>query len=128
MIEGGTHTVRAVLEYVTDTPPVPVVVCDGSGRAADLIAFVHKYSFLQKVLSVYDPKVLSLFVYFFLSLRYASESGEQTVLESMKEYLLNTIMKTFEVGAQQAECLYNELLQCTRRKNLVSLLTQTHIY
>lgn len=34
---------RAVLEYVTDTPPVPVVVCDGSGRAADLIAFVHKY-------------------------------------------------------------------------------------
>lgn len=43
VIEGGTNTVRAVLEYVTDTPPVPVVVCDGSGRAADLIAFVHKY-------------------------------------------------------------------------------------
>jgi len=42
VIEGGTHTIRAVLEYVTDTPPVPVVVCDGSGRAADLIAFVHK--------------------------------------------------------------------------------------
>lgn len=43
VIEGGTHTIRAVLEYVTDNPPVPVVVCDGSGRAADLIAFVHKY-------------------------------------------------------------------------------------
>lgn len=43
VIEGGTNTVRAVLEYVTDTPPVPVVVCDGSGRAADLIAFTHKY-------------------------------------------------------------------------------------
>lgn len=42
VIEGGTNTIRAVLEYVTDTPPVPVVVCDGSGRAADLIAFVHK--------------------------------------------------------------------------------------
>lgn len=42
VIEGGTNTVRAVLEYVTDIPPVPVVVCDGSGRAADLIAFVHK--------------------------------------------------------------------------------------
>ncbi|KAG6464460.1 hypothetical protein O3G_MSEX014528 [Manduca sexta] len=25
VIEGGTNTVRAVLEYVTDTPPVPVV-------------------------------------------------------------------------------------------------------
>lgn len=42
VIEGGTNTIRAVLEYVTDNPPVPVVVCDGSGRAADLIAFVHR--------------------------------------------------------------------------------------
>lgn len=42
VIEGGTNTIRAVLEYVTDDPPVPVVVCDGSGRAADLIAFMHK--------------------------------------------------------------------------------------
>ncbi|XP_045452338.1 transient receptor potential cation channel trpm [Melitaea cinxia] len=94
VIEGGTNTVRAVLEYVTDTPPVPVVVCDGSGRAADLIAFVHKY---------------------------ASETGEQTVLESMRDYLVNTIQKTFEVGTQQAECLYSELLQCTRKKNLITV-------
>ncbi|CAB3229066.1 unnamed protein product [Arctia plantaginis] len=94
VIEGGTNTVRAVLEYVTDTPPVPVVVCDGSGRAADLIAFVHKY---------------------------ASESGEQTVLESMRDYLISTIQKTFEVGLQQAECLYSELLQCTRKKNLITV-------
>lgn len=43
VIEGGTNTIRAVLEYVTDSPPVPVVVCDGSGRAADLLAFTHKY-------------------------------------------------------------------------------------
>ncbi|CAH2042109.1 unnamed protein product, partial [Iphiclides podalirius] len=94
VIEGGTNTVRAVLEYVTDTPPVPVVVCDGSGRAADLIAFVHKY---------------------------ASETGEQTVLESMRDYLIGTIQKTFEVGLQQAECLYSELLQCTRKKNLITV-------
>nr|XP_049701121.1 transient receptor potential cation channel trpm isoform X3 [Helicoverpa armigera] len=94
VIEGGTNTVRAVLEYVTDTPPVPVVVCDGSGRAADLIAFVHKY---------------------------ASETGEQTVLESMRDYLISTIQKTFEVGLQQAELLYGELLQCTRKKNLITV-------
>ena len=42
VIEGGTNTIRAILEYVTATPPVPVVVCDGTGRAADLIAFAHK--------------------------------------------------------------------------------------
>lgn len=52
MIEGGTNTIRAVLEYVTDNPPVPVVVCDGSGRAADLIAFTHKYVYVQALLSL----------------------------------------------------------------------------
>ena len=42
VIEGGTNTIRAVLEYVTASPAVPVVVCDGTGRAADLLAFAHK--------------------------------------------------------------------------------------
>ncbi|XP_064548254.1 transient receptor potential cation channel trpm isoform X6 [Drosophila montana] len=94
VIEGGTNTIRAVLEYVTDSPPVPVVVCDGSGRAADLLAFVHKY---------------------------ASDGEEQPVLESMREYLIGTIQKTFEVGVDQAEKLYQELLQCTRNKNLITV-------
>ncbi|KAL9916669.1 transient receptor potential cation channel, subfamily M isoform 21-T34 [Glossina fuscipes fuscipes] len=94
VIEGGTNTIRAVLEYVTDTPPVPVVVCDGSGRAADLIAFVHKYT---------------------------SDSDEQAILESTREYLIATIQKTFEVVPEQAEKLYQELLQCTRNKNLITV-------
>ncbi|XP_017027447.1 transient receptor potential cation channel trpm isoform X1 [Drosophila kikkawai] len=94
VIEGGTNTIRAVLEYVTDSPPVPVVVCDGSGRAADLLAFVHKY---------------------------ASDGEEQPVLESMRDYLIGTIQKTFEVGLDQSEKLYHELLQCTRNKNLITV-------
>ena len=44
VLEGGTNTISTVLECVTDNPPVPVVVCDGSGRAADLIAFTQKYA------------------------------------------------------------------------------------
>ncbi|XP_049813711.1 transient receptor potential cation channel trpm [Schistocerca nitens] len=98
VIEGGTNTIRAVLEYVTDNPPVPVVVCDGSGRAADLLAFMHKY---------------------------ASENGEASVLENMKEYLITTIQKTFEVSLEQAECLYSELLQCSRKKNLITVFRIT---
>ena len=42
VLEGGNFTIRAVLDYATNIPPVPVVVCDGSGRAADLIAFAHQ--------------------------------------------------------------------------------------
>nr|XP_012140913.1 PREDICTED: transient receptor potential cation channel trpm isoform X2 [Megachile rotundata] len=96
VIEGGTNTIRSVLEYVTDVPPVPVVVCDGSGRAADLIAFMHKYASEGE-----------------------GENGEnEGPLESMREQLLDTIKRTFKVTAEQASQLYSELLQCTRKKHL----------
>ncbi|XP_024940536.1 transient receptor potential cation channel trpm isoform X3 [Cephus cinctus] len=103
VIEGGTNTIRSVLEYVTDDPPVPVVVCDGSGRAADLIAFMHKYA------SETD-----------------GESGEgEGPLESMREHLLSTIQRTFKVSPEQANQLYSELLQCTRNKNLITVFRIT---
>jgi transient receptor potential cation channel subfamily M protein 3 len=41
-LEGGRSTIRSVMDYVTKSPKVPVVVCDGSGRASDLLAFAHK--------------------------------------------------------------------------------------
>ncbi|XP_023245943.1 transient receptor potential cation channel trpm [Copidosoma floridanum] len=97
VIEGGTNTIRSVLEYVTDEPPVPVVVCDGSGRAADLIAFMHKY---------------------------ASENEseeEEGPLESMRDHLLDTIKRTFKVSSEQANQLYLELLQCVRKKHLITV-------
>lgn len=42
VVEGGPTILTTVLEYVSSAPPVPVFVLEGSGRAADLIAFVHK--------------------------------------------------------------------------------------
>jgi transient receptor potential cation channel subfamily M protein 3 len=42
MIGGGPDTIRAILGYVMGIPPVPVVVCDGSGHAADLLAYALK--------------------------------------------------------------------------------------
>lgn len=86
------NTIRAVLEYVTDK--VPVVIVDGTGRAADIIAFVHKY---------------------------ANENDDQNFLDSMKDYLINMIMKTFEVGTEQADRLHSELLQCTKFKSLITI-------
>ncbi|XP_012140914.2 transient receptor potential cation channel, subfamily M isoform X2 [Megachile rotundata] len=103
VIEGGTNTIRSVLEYVTDVPPVPVVVCDGSGRAADLIAFMHKYASEGE-----------------------GENGEnEGPLESMREQLLDTIKRTFKVTAEQASQLYSELLQCTRKKHLITVFRIT---
>ncbi|KAJ8947842.1 hypothetical protein NQ318_009987 [Aromia moschata] len=89
VIEGGTNTVRAVLEYVTDDPPVPVVICDGSGRAADLIAFMCKY--------------------------------ECSVLKTMKNYIIATIQRAFEIAPELADGLFAELMQCVENKHLITI-------
>ncbi|KAJ8304156.1 hypothetical protein KUTeg_017739 [Tegillarca granosa] len=92
VLEGGANTIRSVLEYVTDTPPVPVVVCDGSGRAADLLAFTHKYTL---------------------------EDG--TMPESLRDQLLLTIQKTFQYSAEQAEKLFIELMLCVKKRELITV-------
>ncbi|GIY34846.1 transient receptor potential cation channel trpm [Caerostris darwini] len=92
VVEGGLNTIRTVLEYVTDTPPVPVVICDGSGRAADLLAFAHRY--------MHD---------------------DDSLLEDVKEQLLMTIERTFHLSRDHAEKLHCELMQCVRRKDLITV-------
>ena len=42
IFEGGPNVILTVLEYLQESPPVPVVVCEGTGRAADLRAYIHK--------------------------------------------------------------------------------------
>ncbi|KAG1655147.1 Transient receptor potential cation channel trpm [Nymphon striatum] len=91
VIEGGTHTIRCVLDSVTDIPPIPVVVCDGSGRAADLLAFTNKYT----------------------------ENG--TMINSLQEQLLITIEHTFSCQRDQAEQLLLELQQCVAKKELMTV-------
>ena len=41
-IEGGVSLIRTLADYLSEKPPVPVVVCDGTGRAADIISFAHR--------------------------------------------------------------------------------------
>ncbi|CAL4083894.1 unnamed protein product [Meganyctiphanes norvegica] len=60
VIEGGPQTIRQVLELVTDNPPIPVVVCDGTGRAADIIAFLHKYAGLNMIEANQDTIIVSI--------------------------------------------------------------------
>lgn len=42
VVEGGPAIVSTVWDYVSRVPPVPVFVFEGSGGAADLLAFLHK--------------------------------------------------------------------------------------
>uniref|UniRef100_A0A3P8P1Z6 Transient receptor potential cation channel, subfamily M, member 3 n=1 Tax=Astatotilapia calliptera TaxID=8154 RepID=A0A3P8P1Z6_ASTCA len=92
IVEGGPNVISIVLEYLRDTPPVPVVVCDGSGRASDILAFGHKYS---------------------------EEGG--IINESLRDQLLVTIQKTFTYSRSQAQHLFIILMECMKKKELITV-------
>ncbi|XP_056091189.1 transient receptor potential cation channel subfamily M member 3 isoform X11 [Rhinichthys klamathensis goyatoka] len=92
ILEGGPNVISIVLEYLRDTPPVPVVVCDGSGRASDILAFGHKYS---------------------------EEGG--IINESLRDQLLVTIQKTFTYSRTQAQHLFIVLMECMKKKELITV-------
>ena len=100
VIEGGMHTIRTVLQYVTDSPPVPVVVCEGSGRAADLIAFFYKR---------------------------VADSGDKFLqpTETTKGQLLAAVQTTFNTDASLTDKLYNELLVCVSKRHLITIFQTT---
>ncbi|CAD5209766.1 unnamed protein product [Bursaphelenchus xylophilus] len=92
VLEGGRSTVRCVLDYVTSVPKIPVVVCDGSGRASDLISFAHK-----------RLKV----------------DGE--IREVIREQLTSLIKDVFGYDAKRAKALISELIRIVRQKELVTV-------
>ncbi|XP_071516413.1 transient receptor potential cation channel trpm isoform X2 [Panulirus ornatus] len=92
VIEGGPQTIRQVLEYVTDSPPVPVIVCDGTGRAADILAFVHKYA-----------------------------CTGLNMIEANRDTIILALERVFELRPMQAEKLFAEVLQCVRKRDLITV-------
>ncbi|XP_031755013.1 transient receptor potential cation channel subfamily M member 1 isoform X3 [Xenopus tropicalis] len=92
IVEGGPNVITIVLECLREEPPVPVVVCDGSGRASDIMSFAHKYS---------------------------EEGG--IISESLRDQLLVTIQKTFNYSRNQAHQLLVVLMECMKKKELITV-------
>ncbi|KAF6273414.1 transient receptor potential cation channel subfamily M member 1 [Rhinolophus ferrumequinum] len=92
VVEGGPNVFSIVLEYLREDPPVPVVVCDGSGRASDILSFAHKY---------------------------CEEGG--VINESLRDQLLVTIQKTFNYSKTQSHQLFAIIMECMKKKELVTV-------
>ncbi|XP_011485404.1 transient receptor potential cation channel subfamily M member 1 [Oryzias latipes] len=92
ILEGGPNIISVVLESLREEPPVPVVVCDGSGRASDIISFAHRYS---------------------------EEDG--LVSESVKDQLLVTIQKTFNYSRSQAQQIFLMVMECMKKRALITV-------
>uniref|UniRef100_A0A8L8KAX7 LSDAT_euk domain-containing protein n=1 Tax=Heligmosomoides polygyrus TaxID=6339 RepID=A0A8L8KAX7_HELPZ len=92
ILEGGSCTIRSVLDYVTNVPRVPVVVCDGSGRAADLLAFAHQT---------------------------VREDG--SFPDGVRPQLAELVQRVFDCGGATADKVVTELIMCTQQKHLMTV-------
>uniref|UniRef100_H3CXY4 Transient receptor potential cation channel, subfamily M, member 1a n=1 Tax=Tetraodon nigroviridis TaxID=99883 RepID=H3CXY4_TETNG len=92
ILEGGPNVISIMLESLREEPPVPVVICDGSGRAADIISFAHKYCEEDGMLS-----------------------------DNIKDQLLVTIQKTFNYSRSQAQHILLMVTECMKKKPLITV-------
>ncbi|XP_034721988.1 transient receptor potential cation channel subfamily M member 1-like, partial [Etheostoma cragini] len=91
VLEGGPPIVSIVLDYVSNKPPVPVFVFEGSGGAADLLAFFHKQTAVDRQLDA-----------------------------DIQADLLVRVGAVFGVEAAEASQLCSLLLQCMDHRQAVS--------
>uniref|UniRef100_A0A667ZWP6 non-specific serine/threonine protein kinase n=1 Tax=Myripristis murdjan TaxID=586833 RepID=A0A667ZWP6_9TELE len=99
IFEGGPNVILTVLEYLQESPPVPVVVCEGTGRAADILAYVHKQT---------------------------EEGGG--LPDGVEADIIATIKKTFNFSQSDAIHLFQTLMECMKSKELVNLSTNASAF
>lgn len=92
IFEGGPNVILTVLEYLQESPPVPVVVCEGTGRAADLLAYIHKQT---------------------------EEGGN--LPDAAEPDIISTIKKTFNFGQSEAVHLFQTMMECMKKKELITV-------
>ncbi|KAM7018494.1 transient receptor potential cation channel subfamily M member 6 isoform 2-T2 [Tautogolabrus adspersus] len=92
VVEGGPTIVSTVLDYVSNVPPVPVFVFEGSGKAADLLAFLHKQTSVDRQLDA-----------------------------DIKEDFLVRIGDVFGVEGAEASQLFDLLLQCMDHRQSITI-------
>uniref|UniRef100_A0A3Q2YSJ0 non-specific serine/threonine protein kinase n=1 Tax=Hippocampus comes TaxID=109280 RepID=A0A3Q2YSJ0_HIPCM len=92
IFEGGPNVILTVLGYLQESPPVPVVVCEGTGRAADILAYVHKQT---------------------------EEGGG--LPDGVEADIIATIKKTFNFSQSDAIHLFQTLMECMKKKELITV-------
>ncbi|TRY81917.1 hypothetical protein DNTS_013382 [Danionella cerebrum] len=92
VVEGGPAVLSVVLEYVCRSSPVPVLVFEGSGRAADLLALIHKQTAVDRKLD-----------------------------SDIKEDILLRIEESFGVERTESVELLNILLECMEHRELITI-------
>ncbi|XP_062874411.1 transient receptor potential cation channel subfamily M member 6 [Trichomycterus rosablanca] len=92
VVEGGPAVLSTVQEYVSRSPPVPVIVFEGTGRAADLLSLIHKQTAVDRKLDAH-----------------------------IKEDFLQRIESVLGVARAEAFQLFDLLARCMEHREAISI-------
>ncbi|NXA13374.1 TRPM6 protein, partial [Sapayoa aenigma] len=92
VVEGGPSVILTVWEYVRASPAVPVMVYEGTGRAADILAFTHKHT---------------------------GDTGD--LCPQVKEEVLVMIQNTFSLEQKQSSHLFHVLMECMEHRQSITI-------
>uniref|UniRef100_G3UN58 Uncharacterized protein n=1 Tax=Loxodonta africana TaxID=9785 RepID=G3UN58_LOXAF len=90
VVEGGPNVILSVWETVKDNDPV--VVCEGTGRAADLLAFTHKHLV-----------------------------DEGTLRPQVKQEIIHMIQNAFNFSLKQSKHLFQILMECMAHRDSITI-------
>uniref|UniRef100_A0A8C5KNX4 non-specific serine/threonine protein kinase n=1 Tax=Jaculus jaculus TaxID=51337 RepID=A0A8C5KNX4_JACJA len=90
VVEGGPNAILSVWETVRNKDPV--VVCDGTGRAADLLAFTHKHL-----------------------------ADEGMLRPQVEEEITCLIQNTFNFSLKQSKHLFQILMECMVHRDSITI-------
>uniref|UniRef100_A0A8C5A965 Transient receptor potential cation channel, subfamily M, member 1b n=1 Tax=Gadus morhua TaxID=8049 RepID=A0A8C5A965_GADMO len=98
IVEGGPNVISIALESLRDDPPIPVVVCDGSGRASDIISFAHKHSEDEG-----DDVRDQLLVTIQKTFNYSKSQSQQILLMVMECMKKRELITVFRMGSEDQQ-------------------------
>ncbi|WKX88624.1 hypothetical protein Q1695_008339 [Nippostrongylus brasiliensis] len=92
VLEGGTNSLNAIHQYLTQEPNIPVIVCDGSGRASDLLAFASRYL-----------------------------DADGSFPDEVREHLLSLISTVFPDNQRTPQQILAVITECVRKTDLLTI-------
>ncbi|XP_071965204.1 transient receptor potential cation channel subfamily M member 3-like [Antedon mediterranea] len=114
VLEGGINTIQVVFENVTSDPPIPVVIAEGSGRAADVLAFAYSVTKLNKEISADNRiKLMDL-----IKEMVSEDAAEQLMEKVLQVISKRELLTVFSVDSDEsADGLDNTILQALVQAN-----------
>uniref|UniRef100_A0A8C9SSL9 non-specific serine/threonine protein kinase n=1 Tax=Scleropages formosus TaxID=113540 RepID=A0A8C9SSL9_SCLFO len=116
ILEGGPNVILTMLEYLQESPPVPVVVCEGTGRAADILAHVYKH-----LPDGVETEVIATIKKTFSLSRSDAAHLFQTLIECMK---YKDVISVFSVESEENQDIDVAILRAWLKGTNTSLFDQ----